>query len=229
MTESTSNNFARLLIFYDTIKRAKLNEKDLTKIVQKYAQKSNDMIADLKLKYSELYNFPPEVLLIDLQRVLHCYPIPECVRSLLPLPLPLAAYDPLIDIRSTKFDAATVLACRSILATAPMLPHAPPVSIFDNMSKARRLLPGGPAATPTSAPPAPSLSTKKTDVKHVDQKQRKSADQRPLERIALASSSERAKTTSTDQSSSAISPLILLYNAMSQRRRVRVLIRRVNR
>jgi hypothetical protein len=217
--------------------------------VNKYKSKPDVMLADLQKKYSELYHFPAQVLLADVQRVEQQCALPPCLLALLPpRSPPLPPYDARMDPRATAFDPQEALRAShcggggALLPCSPV-PGAPPVPRRDNLSKVASLLPG---AEKEPLPPSATSrggggggegrggSSSSSRVSDREQGQDRELGVRPLDRIALASSKHRVQPRSSSGAGAGgggleDSPLAMLFAAMQQRRRVRVIIRRVNR
>jgi hypothetical protein len=214
------------------------------------------MLADLQKKYTHTHHFPPTVLLADIQRLTHSHThtLPSCLLDLLPPLDHLPPYDPRLDIRSTEFDPAVALLPSKVgllLPCAP-LPGVPVLRKLDNLSKAGALLPHATAtttATTTATRKGESVRVggERESSKDMKQQRERAKDARvvvkPLDRIALASSKHKVPRQDITNESEGVSeggghrspfvwedsPLVLLYTAMQQRRRVRVIVRHVNR
>lgn len=223
-SSTTSNSFARMLVFYESVKRTKLNEKDMMKILKKYEANPASMMNDLKKKYSDLYHFPDKVLLVDLQRIQNNYTLPERLIAQLPKLDSLPSYNSKYDIRSLGFDPNAVLTeHRGCLLPCAAIPGAPKLPIMDNMTKVKHLLPC-----------ASSTERNATVIKRkpiANTRRNKDIDVKPLERIALSSTKQKISTTNEKGEPSVYledGPLLLLYNAMKRRQRIRVVIRHSN-
>jgi hypothetical protein len=227
------------------IHRLIVNRYGATQIVKKYKGKPEVVISDLQKKYSGLHHFPARVLLADVQRIAQAHTLPACLLELLP-PLhsrSLPPYDATLDIRSAQFDAVAALRPDRfglLLPCAP-LPGAPPVPTLDNLSQVpRMLLPGSAVDTSTHRSTERHHSDKSRKEKEGSKEKDKERELavRALDRIALASS--KHKVIGATQAGAGggsggqrftleDNPLALLFKAMQERRRVRVVIRRVNR
>ena len=209
--------------------------------MKKYKSKPDAMMVDLQKKYNDLYHFPKEVLVADIIRILNNeeHSIPLCFREHLDEFDCLETgmkYDPQLDIRADQFNAVMALDPRNskcLLPCAPV-PGVHRVPRRDNISKVKSLLPGSDsnfisAELLQRKPNATDSQSKAKKTKNTD------IDLKPLDRIALASSKEKVINNEYEEDGSAggryllqDSPLILLHTAMQQRRRVRVMIRRIN-
>jgi hypothetical protein len=201
----TTNEFARLLRFYDDIKRAKLNHSDLTKVLKKYAHNPSQMISDISLKYPE-FVFPPSASSREITRICSIYSVP----SSFPLPESNSdcLYQPSLDLRSPMFDPDLVLQSRNLFSSNL---HS---NLVDNLSKAKYLLPGA-DSEPLRKEHQPKPKESKVPNVHI------------LDKIALASSTEKV-VSEEGEISLRNSPLALLDKFMKERKRIRVLIRRRN-
>jgi len=147
------------------------------------------------------------------------YEVPQTYLELLPQIPPNLIYDNKLDVRSEYFDPALALFSRRIIA--PQLIGA---QIFDNMSKAKHLVPGS-GVDPIF----------RTYDGSIDQKGKAKAPKQAhifqiLSRKACGLNSTE-KDVPQEQLREALqkSPLALLWGIMKERRRARVIIRNRNR
>jgi hypothetical protein len=179
------------------------------------------MISDLSHKYSD-FPFPETVLLSEIARLQNVYKIPSNMVNYLPkCDEPQCIYDESLDIRSSTFDAMKALSVNRIISSQI---HD---GLLDNLSKARYLLPGVAKVVKPEPTHEQTRRLQQTD----DRKAFKKSDAQYslISRIAVTSSKEKIVDEDTGDVCLKEGPLAMIHNAMKERVRIRVIIRRINR
>ena len=155
--QSTENPFAILLFVYMNSKRSKLeNSSSLTNIAAKFAKKSEKLLKLFK-KNNEYIKVPEKVSILEVQRVIYNYSIPDEYLQLLPHEITNESsnndiydnkninYDIELDPRMKSFNVDKCIE-QKLLHLATTSTCAP----LDNLAMSKPLLPG--AFQPTTKP-----------------------------------------------------------------------------
>lgn len=235
--ETTSNQFARVLIFYYEFIRNKLTEYDLDRIAKQFKSKPDKMLEKLAEKYP-YFHIRRQVTATELGRCLSTFTIPQSYRDLLKdcevLISSNQTYDTSLDVISPTFDPnKALLVDKYIIATDLS------ISPCDNISKVCHLLPiSDPAARSTSDSNSPTTLSSPIPTTTIVSTTTQREIERPASRIKedrrhffdiLADVSTPTPAVFFNLLGEKIdmkSPLALLYTFMKDKQRIRIIIRR---
>lgn len=222
MNESgkSTNPFARVLLFYYLYQRSKITATDFEKIAKKYAGKGDKLLTDLQTKYT--FPIPEDIWSLELARLCTVYTLPPLYLRLMNASGP--PFDIRTDVYSSEFNAERVLFSGNISVSYRNAP------LKDNLSRVRYILPNYEGPGPRQAPSSSALSSSTSASSLNDLSAPSSAPKTRHLFELIAEEAQRPKVArGGDSNEISPSPLALLAKFMSDRVRVRIVLRRHNR
>lgn len=221
--QTTSNAFARVILFYYTYLRSKLVPADLEKIAKKYCTKPDKLLSDLRQKYS--FVIPEYVYIDEIHRCCSIFKVPASYSRLIPELPQDTEFDSQCDVYCADFDPLMSLVSGKISISYVK------ARTLDNLSRTYAILPNYvPSYNIANKPVAPQSSSTGTGSATSADSPRSSESLVPrskhlFEMIAEASLQTKASRNGPEGGADG-SPLALLYQYMRKHVRVRIILRR---